>query len=260
MTSRAVLFDLDDTLWYESAPVDWEQITRLQSERMRPEFERLGISFDCSDFVRTFWREFAATFPDPDRLDGVFEERRWLDGPLHLRSAVEALGVECARGDASGLWEALHAVPLRAFNTRPFGDAASTIDALVATGQRLGIVTSRPLSASIVRRELLEQGFADAFEALVVAGEMGYRKPHESVFSAALDQFGLPASEVVMVGDLYEQDIVPAAKLGMITVLKLNERMRDDGHVLADHQIHALSELLKLPMFASPPPHGVPRS
>ncbi|MEX2225362.1 MAG: HAD family hydrolase [Dehalococcoidia bacterium] len=249
MTLRAVLFDLDDTLWTASAPIDWAEITRLQAAMLATQLARLGLTVDCSDFVRRLWQAYGEAFPDPDRLDGVFEERRWLDGATHVRLAIEAHGVRCAEADAARIWEALHEVSLRAFNVELYPDAAATVAALVSAGYRLGIVTSRPFTSAITRRELLDQGLPDVFEVIVAAGELGYRKPHELLFASALQQLGVDSAEVVMVGDLYEQDIVPAANLGMMAVLKLNDRRPDERHVLARHQVASLEALLALPMF-----------
>ncbi len=78
---------------------------------------------------------------------------------------------------------------------------------------------------------------------------MGYRKPHPLVFESALRQLDLQPDQAVVVGDSYEWDIVPAASLGMIPVLKLNERAPDPRWVLARYQIPSLAALLQLELL-----------
>ncbi len=248
MAIQAVLFDLDQTLWSVGPQPDWAEITALQSAELAPHFARFALDhFDPPEFVRRFWTNLNVQFPDPDSLaDPPLEERRWIEGPAVLRSTLAEHGATCAEDDASALWEALNNVPLRHFNIRLFADAASTVEALRAAGYRLAIVTARPLTEAIVRRELRDQGLPDVFEAVVTSGEVGYRKPHPLVFGSALARLGVPPDEAIVVGDSYEDDIVPAAKLGIIPVLKLNDRAPDPRCTLARHHVPSLAALLDL--------------
>ena len=47
----------------------------------------------------------------------------------------------------------------------------------------------------------------------------GRTKPHASIFESALTALGVAASEAVMVGDSYEDDIEGARALGMRAIL-----------------------------------------
>lgn len=249
MPIRALLFDLDNTLWNVGAPPDWDAITALQAAALEPHLVRLGLgSLDRFEFVRRFWDDYVRSFRDDldPLLDPPLEELRWLKGASMLRKTLAECGGECSEGDSERLWEALHAVPLHHFNVRPFSDAISTVEALSARGYRLGIVTDRPLPATIVARELRDQRLPEVFEIIVTAGEVGYRKQHPLAFESALKLLGIAADAAVVVGDSYEDDIVPAAKLGMIPVLKLNDRPTDANWALARYQIPSLAALLEL--------------
>jgi FMN phosphatase YigB (HAD superfamily) len=70
------------------------------------------------------------------------------------------------------------------------------------------------------------------------------------VFETALARLGMRADQAMMVGDSYEHDVVPAASLGMVAVLKLNEREADERHTLADYQVQTLTELLRVDVLA----------
>ena len=137
-------------------------------------------------------------------------------------------------------------IPFRHFNIRPHPDAIATVEALNDAGYRMAIITNRPLTARLLTRELRDQGLPEVFEAIITSGEIGYRKPHPLVFGSALERLDIAADETVMVGGSYENDIVPAVKLGVTSVLKLNDREPDSSYVLARYQVPSLAALLEL--------------
>jgi len=60
--------------------------------------------------------------------------------------------------------------------------------------------------------------FPDLFDAVVISGEEGIRKPDRGIYELALERMELPAAEIVFVDDL-PGNLAPARKLGMLTVL-----------------------------------------
>ncbi|MEO5925485.1 MAG: HAD family hydrolase [Bryobacteraceae bacterium] len=52
--------------------------------------------------------------------------------------------------------------------------------------------------------------------------QMGLSKPDKAFFHAALKELNVPASEIVMIGDTYKNDILPAIELGMKTIWVLH--------------------------------------
>lgn len=60
--------------------------------------------------------------------------------------------------------------------------------------------------------------FADTFDAIVISGEVGMRKPEPEIFAHATELLGLPAEECVFVDDV-EHNIKAARALGMRTIL-----------------------------------------
>ena len=55
------------------------------------------------------------------------------------------------------------------------------------------------------------------FKAIVVSGEVGWKKPSRRIFESALYQMSVKPEEAVFVGDDYRADIVGAKKVGMKT-------------------------------------------
>jgi HAD superfamily hydrolase (TIGR01549 family) len=245
---KAVIFDLDDTLCRRTTPRDNNAITAAQVAALTPHCARLGLGhLDLDAVVRRFWAAFEVSYPEPDRHPNApIEERRWREGPAAVRRALADYGVACLHEDAACLWEALHEVQPHVRNHHAYADAAPTLRALRAAGYRLAVATARPQSAAIVARELRDMGLPDVFAAIATSGEAGYRKPHPLVFASAAEQLGVQPEQVVVVGDSYEHDIVPSASLGMIAVLKLNDREPDPRWVLAHGQVPSLAALPEL--------------
>ncbi len=59
--------------------------------------------------------------------------------------------------------------------------------------------------------------FPHLFDAIVISGEEGVRKPDRAIYETALERMALPANEIVFVDDL-EGNLEPARHLGMTTV------------------------------------------
>lgn len=60
--------------------------------------------------------------------------------------------------------------------------------------------------------------FAEAFDAVVISGEVGMRKPEPEIFLLAAEQSGLEPRECVFIDDL-EHNVAAAMEVGMIGIL-----------------------------------------
>lgn len=56
------------------------------------------------------------------------------------------------------------------------------------------------------------------FDAILVSGDVGIRKPHLAIFSELTDRLGIPPQELLYVGDELQSDIVGGRLAGMRTV------------------------------------------
>ncbi|HLJ60895.1 MAG TPA: HAD family hydrolase [bacterium] len=96
--------------------------------------------------------------------------------------------------------------------------AHESLDALVALDLRLAMIsnaTSHQLIVDIAQAH----DIARYFDPLVTSAEYGRPKPHEGIFTHVLDAWGLPAADVVMVGDTLGADILGADRVGMRSIL-----------------------------------------
>ncbi|GAC1468062.1 MAG: hypothetical protein NVSMB9_10330 [Isosphaeraceae bacterium] len=79
---------------------------------------------------------------------------------------------------------------------------------------RLGLIANQGGEA---RDHLDTLGLLGSFEVVALAEELGFHKPDPALFLAALRQAGAEPAECLMIGDRLENDILPAASLGMAT-------------------------------------------
>lgn len=114
----------------------------------------------------------------------------------------------------------------------------------------IGLISNYPCGPSL-RRSLAELGLAGAFAPIVISGEIGYVKPHPTLFEAALEALGLPARRVLLVGDSWTNDMVGAHAAGMATchlVGLTSDRDLDERYRIyrPDFTIEHLEELVAI--------------
>ena len=83
------------------------------------------------------------------------------------------------------------------------------------------------------------------FKEVIESAVVGVRKPNPAIFALGVCAFDLPASQVLVVGDTYGKDIIPAHKLGCHTLwikgLQWEEKQVDES--IPDGIIRKLSEM-----------------
>ena len=72
------------------------------------------------------------------------------------------------------------------------------------------------------------------FDAVVISGELGLRKPHPKIFKEALELLEVEASEAVFVGDSLKADINGAKNMGLKTILVENIGLRKNPYATAN--------------------------
>ena len=75
--------------------------------------------------------------------------------------------------------------------------------------------------------------------------DLGYQKPDPRFFSSITEKLGIKPENAVMIGNLYEKDIVGAKMAGMQTVL-FDEKQQVIDFPDADMVIHHLDELINI--------------
>ena len=109
----------------------------------------------------------------------------------------------------------------------------------LTTKHKLGLVTNFAYSTGA--HKVLDQfDLKTFFKAIVISGEVGWKKPSQHIFEVALFQLSVEPEEVIFVGDDYEADILGPKKLGMKTIFLSRE---PNDNEKADAIIESLVEL-----------------
>jgi len=94
--------------------------------------------------------------------------------------------------------------------------AAEAVRTFAEAGLRLAIISDTGFASGEAQTEILRRdGLAECFDPIVYSCDVGHPKPHPVPFRVALDALGLPAHEVLHVGDIERTDVAGALAAGM---------------------------------------------
>jgi putative hydrolase of the HAD superfamily len=200
MMARAVLFDLDDTLF------DHRQSARAALARVHEVFAP-SVQFDAFErhHIRYLEEMHVEVLAGRIGLDEARCER--------FRRLFRLLGVELSEAQT---WEAAGAYRSGYLDARrPMAGAADLLSA-VHSRARIAIVSNNLFAE---QRDKLEFcGLAPYVDALVVSEEAGISKPAPEIFHLALTRVGVEASNAVMLGDSWAADVDGARRAGIRAV------------------------------------------
>ena len=143
------------------------------------------------------------------------------------------MSVEAADGRMREVLEAYEAA------WRLFDDVTPALDSLA--GRPLGIITNG--SEAQQREKLRRLEILDRFSAVITSETVGVAKPDEKIFAVAADQFGVPVSACVMVGDDWACDVEGGRQAGMAAVWL---DRADQGRGAEAAQVPRISSLTEL--------------
>ena len=81
-----------------------------------------------------------------------------------------------------------------------------------------------------VEAVLQEFGFTPYFKAVIESARVGIRKPDPRIYELGVEALGLAPEEVVVVGDSFPKDIVPAKTLGCKAYWFKGEGWKDENY------------------------------
>ncbi len=146
--------------------------------------------------------------------------REMLDGKNVTFSQFDEKRIELARLGLDGNSEAikffgLQKTPWHSEDEILYKDARATLGVLRRRGYKLGIIANQ---APGTKERLEARGLGDYFQVVAASAELGVAKPDREIFERALAMAECSAEEAAMVGDRFDNDIIPAKALGMMTV------------------------------------------
>jgi len=104
---------------------------------------------------------------------------------------------------------------------RVYGDTLPALAQLRDRGVRTAIVSNAPWGSppELWRQELDRLGLSDAVDAVVLCGDVGWRKPAPVIFNHAAEKIACLTAQCMFVGDDLRWDIEGSASVGMRPVL-----------------------------------------
>ena len=204
---RLVLFDLGSTLIYEQAP--WDGLFVRADVALWQALRKHGVMLRAQE-----------VYGSPTTLFELYNERHRKDAnslgePTTLAVLDELLrgkGYQLTREQLRDAMRAMYAVTQT--NWLPEEDALPTLAELQRSGYRIGLISNAADDDNT--QALIDKAKLRPYlEFILSSAAFGKRKPEPSIFRSALEHFGVPAEEAVMVGDNFEADIVGAHGVGM---------------------------------------------
>lgn len=121
-----------------------------------------------------------------------------------------------------------------------FPDAVQTLEALRATGLKLGLITNG--SVRMQSRKLECLGLGPLFDTVLISDAEGIAKPDRRIFHLALERLNVAAGEAIYVGDHPDVDVAGARAAGMKAIWRRTPTV--SRTVEADAIIDELGDLL----------------
>ena len=200
MWPRAILFDLDDTL-FDHRRASATAISAMHAAHAPTVcFEQFALKH--AEILEAFHTRF---------LNGEFTLNEARVARMQTLFAAfdlkrDALTAECA----ARLYREHHQA-----NRHLLPGAMELLETL-REHCRLGIVTNNSKVEQIDKLRALD--IARFFDAVVISEEVGVTKPDPKIFSIALERIGASARDTVFVGDNWTNDIGGALNAGMTAV------------------------------------------
>jgi putative hydrolase of the HAD superfamily len=183
---RAVLFDLDDTLY--DLRTHWAGRLRLALAHV------------------------LARHPD---LNGDELVRRGVAEKIYLAQLADYLRTNGVTDEALiGMADATYRRVW--FEEMQLAEGATEILDLLRGRAKLGLVTNGPSWTQRTKIDIL--GLEQAMDVLIVSGEVGVAKPDPAIFRLALDRLGVAPEHALYIGDSVENDLGGAEAAGIACV------------------------------------------
>jgi putative hydrolase of the HAD superfamily len=199
---KAVGFDLFNTLITMEIDALKDALSRLTGS-----LKGNGFVIEHSAFVKAH-SEAVLEFLDQTRRDGKESHNRFW-----ITTALAKLGHDVSP-DSQYISEAVETYFSAFIQYATLIPGTKEMLATLKQDYPLGLLSNftHPPAATQIIAEL---GLDHFFDVVLISGDLGYRKPHLSVFEALIDQLGVESEEIAFVGDDPEADVEGALQAGL---------------------------------------------
>jgi phosphoserine phosphatase len=253
---RVVLFDLDETLVQEVAPVLDALRATCEVAGLHGGVDALALAVSLRETARRLW-EAAPTHAEARALgisswEGLRSSfpgehpllqrlRAW--APEYRHQVWSSALAEHGLADPSLVDLLAERFPHERLKRHAvYADAEPALRRLRERGMRLGLVTNGP--SDLQRQKIAASGLAAYFETVVISGEVGVGKPDPTIFDVALGALSVQPDQAVMVGDTLGRDVAGARAAGIMAVwLNRRQSTRQPDQPEPDQEITTLADL-----------------
>jgi putative hydrolase of the HAD superfamily len=245
---KAVTFDLWDTMVVDESDEPKRAVQGLRSKRE----ERRHLVWEALN------REAPAERTDVDlaydTADAGFNIV-WKE--LHINWTVEQRLRVVLRGLGRTLPDAAFAELVEATGATEVAIPPDPVDGIrhalaeLSSRYKLAVVSDSIVTPGTGLRQILEtHGLKQYFSAFAFSDEVGYSKPHRSMFETACSQLGVGLDEIVHIGDREQNDVRGPHALGAKAVLFTAARPDEKEGTTADaiceshHELPAIIDRL----------------
>ncbi|WP_028066710.1 HAD family hydrolase [Solirubrobacter soli] len=246
--TRALLFDLDDTLMVEepAAVAAFDATARAAAAAARHDVDAAALALAARARARELWYA-APTHPFCRRVGISSWEGLWcrFEGeapdvralrtwaPTYRREAWRLALADQGIDDSSLAAElGDRFITERRARHQVFDDVTPTLDDL-RESYALALVTN---GASCLQRDkLAASGLSHYFDAVVVSGDLGVAKPDAAVFTHARTRLNATSGATTMIGDSLTRDVDGARAAGLNAIwLNRSNRTTDRSDVVVE--------------------------
>jgi putative hydrolase of the HAD superfamily len=200
-----LLFDFFGTLVHYS-----ESRTEQGYHASHAMLRRFGADLSYTEFLA----RWAALCADFDRRSDV-DDHEFSMVEVGTEFLAATLGTTPARADVEAFVEEY----VREWSTGVrYPDGIADLIRGLAGRYRLAVVTNT-YHPPLVPGHLAAMGIEDCFDAVIMSVEVGWRKPHPSIYDTALSALGVTAGAAAFVGDTYAADFEGPSRAGMTAFL-----------------------------------------
>lgn len=217
MSIKAVLFDLDGTL----LPMDQDEFVKAYFGFLAKHLAPRG--YETEKLLKVFWAGVTAMITNDG--SGTNEEAFW-------KVFVNAYGEESIK-DKEYIGEFYENDFNKVQAVCGFKKEAKEIIALVKEKGKMVVLATNPLFPHTATENRMRWAGLDSteFAEYTTYENCHYCKPNPKYYQELLQKLQLKPEECIMVGNDYEEDIVPTEKLGMqgflLTDCLINKNDRD---------------------------------
>ena len=201
-------FDLDDTLheFRKASSTAVDATLRLILEdhvhHERSSGEPLTIAELKAEYLKILKTGTSAAFVDGKTSHEYRAER--------FQGVMNAFGIDCTDKQMQALLDTYETAIMQ--NLQLKEGAVSLLETLEQRGKKVAIITEGPQDSQ--ERTVGALGLEPYFDRLVTTNKLGVAKI-DGLFGRALEMIGVKSKEVVMVGDSWDRDVVPALEAGI---------------------------------------------